>query len=257
MNAAFRRPTLLVSLGASVVFHGLVAFALWESQFRTEPATESVSSRIAITLVSNAATQSIDEPLVVPPVAPVLPPPPVAGVPRPKVKPPVESLSKKPPVIRPAAMASPALPEVSPPAEVLPDTLSDEISSPNASTSALAAVEASDAVAREQIAAGTIPAREAEARPDAMPSYVAEVRRRIESKKRYPAMARRRREEGRVLARVSISSNGALRGLDLEEKAPLSLRRATRSAIQGAAPFPVPPRGEVMVEISVVWQVRR
>lgn len=259
MSAAFRRPTLQVALGASVIFHGLVAFAVWESQFRTIPAAEPESNRIAIKLVSSAAPQSIEEPLVVPPAAPVLPRPPIASVPRPKVKPPVESLSKKPPVLRPTATPSPALPEPPLLAERLPDTPTEENPSPNDSrvTAAAAAVEASDAVVLEQVAAAAISAQELEARPDAMPSYVAEVRRRIESKKRYPAMARRRGEEGRVVARVSISSSGALRGLDLEDKAPLSLRRATRSAIEGAAPFPVPPRGEVMVEISVLWQVRR
>lgn len=252
MSTAFRRPTLQVAVGASVVFHGLVAFALWESQLRGPPSAHSEPSRIAIKLVSTAAPQSVEGSPAIPSAAPVRPPP-VDSAPLRKVKPPTEPPTKKPSVQR--ATASPSLSDSAPPVERMPGTANHEKEAPNAATAP--EVDASVSVAGELVAAVVPVPQESAAPADAMPDYVAEVRRRIESKKRYPAMARKRREEGRVLARISISPSGTLRGVELKEEAPLSLLRATRSAIERAAPFPSPPRGELRVEIYVLWQVRR
>lgn len=98
--------------------------------------------------------------------------------------------------------------------------------------------------------------REDAPRIDLLPGYVAEVRARIERQKRYPTMARRRGDEGLVLVRVSIASNGDLDSVDIAGQASAFLLRATREAVERARPFPMPPRGSVTIEIPVRWRVR-
>jgi TonB family protein len=122
----------------------------------------------------------------------------------------------------------------------------------------LAAVDSSAETARESDATPTAiasDASDADLPIDPLPDYVADVRSRIESKKRYPAMARRRSEEGLVVARVSIGTDGRVAELEIDGAGPLSLRRATRAAVENAAPFPMPPRGAVVIEVPIRWRV--
>lgn len=255
-----RHATLEIAIAASVLVHGAVALVLSDAPLALIRNGPEESSRIAISLVASppvAAAPPIAEPAKTPPPAM---PAAASAPPPPELQPaPVEPL----PVLTaraPRAAAPRFVPEPVPlPIPASPP--SPEATSTPVETETMAAVEAPSAVASSATSPPSSASANApmspEARVDAMPSYVAEVRRRIEAKKRYPSLARRKREEGRVVARVSIDSGGELRGVELDGNAPLSLRRATRSAIHGASPFPVPPRGELLVEISVLWKVRR
>lgn len=86
--------------------------------------------------------------------------------------------------------------------------------------------------------------------------YVEEVRARIEARKRYPAMARKRSVEGRVVARVEIRADGRVSAIDFDGGAPALLRRATDEAIRSAAPYPAPPAGAMTIELPVDYSLR-
>ena len=90
---------------------------------------------------------------------------------------------------------------------------------------------------------------------DPFDRYVATVRRQIESEKRYPAMARRRSEEGLVQALLTLDRDGRLESLTLAGDPSLLLRRATRAAVEAAGPFPSPPRGRVIIEVPIRWRI--
>lgn len=86
--------------------------------------------------------------------------------------------------------------------------------------------------------------------------YVEEVRRRIEARKRYPAMARKRAVEGRVVARVEIGADGRIATIAFEGGAPPLLRRATDEAIRAGEPYPAPPAGALTIELPVDYSLR-
>jgi protein TonB len=85
--------------------------------------------------------------------------------------------------------------------------------------------------------------------------YVETVRARIEARKRYPSMARRRAVEGRVVARVAIRADGELTGIEFDGAAPALLRRATDDAIRAASPYPAPPAGALTIELPVDYSL--
>ncbi len=129
----------------------------------------------------------------------------------------------------------------------------------------LAAAQASDSeeVPTDAGAPGPAPAADL---PNALPSeaddpsrlarYVEEVRARIEARKRYPAMARKRSVEGRVVARVEIRADGRVSAIEFDGGAPALLRRATDEAIRSAAPYPAPPAGAMTIELPVDYSLR-
>jgi TonB family protein len=92
---------------------------------------------------------------------------------------------------------------------------------------------------------------------DRLAAYVALIRTRVESEKRYPSAARRRAIEGVVVARLDISADGSLASMRVDEQAPSLLGRATRQAIELAAPFPVPPSGALSLELPIRYQLDR
>lgn len=79
---------------------------------------------------------------------------------------------------------------------------------------------------------------------------LAEIRRRIESKKTYPLLARRNGWEGSVLVEIELGGDGELEGVRLlhESGFPV-LDRATLAAVKKAVPFP-PLAGKVRVPVS-------
>ena len=79
---------------------------------------------------------------------------------------------------------------------------------------------------------------------------ILEIRERIESKKTYPLMARRRGWEGDVLVEIVLGGAGELEGLRLLRQSgfPL-LDRATLTAVRAAVPFPPVP-GRVKIPVS-------
>jgi TonB family protein len=85
--------------------------------------------------------------------------------------------------------------------------------------------------------------------------YVALVRTRIDANKVYPAIARRRGVEGRVVARVRIDAAGRVLSLDTASGSSAVLGRSARDAIEAAAPFPPPPGGEFELEIPLQYSL--
>lgn len=81
-------------------------------------------------------------------------------------------------------------------------------------------------------------------------SAILEIRERIESKKTYPLLARRRGWEGEVLVEIVLGGAGELEGLRLLRYSgfPL-LDRATLTAVRAAVPFPPVP-GRVKIPVS-------
>ncbi len=97
-------------------------------------------------------------------------------------------------------------------------------------------------------------------RDDAIRSFLAQVRRRIDRSKHYPFAARRRHMEGRVTVRFAIRPDGSVDGLEVAEssKMPL-LDKAALEAVRQAAPFPEFPkeqlRHSLVVEIGIVFEL--
>lgn len=79
---------------------------------------------------------------------------------------------------------------------------------------------------------------------------LAEIRRRIESKKTYPLLARKNGWEGSVLVEIEFGGDGEFEGVRLlhESGFPI-LDRATLAAVKEAVPFPPLP-GKVRVPVS-------
>lgn len=79
---------------------------------------------------------------------------------------------------------------------------------------------------------------------------LAEIRRRVESKKRYPVLARRKGWEGKVLVELRLGGNGELESLRLLQPSgfPL-LDHATLRAVKNAMPFP-PLAGTVRIPVT-------
>jgi TonB family protein len=94
------------------------------------------------------------------------------------------------------------------------------------------------------------PSTSTERRERDLRSAVLEIRERIESKKTYPLMARRRGWEGDVLVEIVLGGAGELEGLRLLRLSgfPL-LDRATLTAVRAAVPFPPVP-GRVKIPVS-------
>lgn len=73
-------------------------------------------------------------------------------------------------------------------------------------------------------------------------TYLQQVRTRIEEGRRYPLTARKLGQEGRVLVRFVIATDGGLEELELGESCGTrSLDEAALAALRAAAPFPAPP----------------
>lgn len=91
---------------------------------------------------------------------------------------------------------------------------------------------------------------------DRLARYVETIRARVQARKRYPPLARKRAVEGRVLARLAIRADGRLSTVEFEgDVAPL-LRRATDDAIRSAEPYPAPPAGAITIELPVDYSLR-
>lgn len=91
---------------------------------------------------------------------------------------------------------------------------------------------------------------------DPFARYIESVRTRIQARKHYPPLARKRSVEGRVVARVAIRADGRIQAVDFERGAQPLLRRATQDAIRAAAPYPAPPAGAVTIELPIDYSLR-
>jgi protein TonB len=72
-------------------------------------------------------------------------------------------------------------------------------------------------------------------------AYVDLVRKRIESAKRYPGLARSRHVEGTVLALIHLGAGGSVDSVEILDSPSGLLSDPTREAILASGPFPPPP----------------
>ncbi|MDY6880378.1 MAG: energy transducer TonB [Thermodesulfobacteriota bacterium] len=91
-------------------------------------------------------------------------------------------------------------------------------------------------------------------------SYLEMVRMRIESRKKYPKVARVTHREGRVTIHFTILSDGNVKSVKvLRSSRHEVLDQAALKALKDACPFPRPPatlyKGEVPLEITIVFEL--
>ena len=82
-------------------------------------------------------------------------------------------------------------------------------------------------------------------------AYVEALRRRVEGRLAYPAVARRRGLEGTVEVEIRIDAAGRLAGLEVLAAPADSLRAAAVRAIEGALPLPPPPGGAPVLVVRL------
>lgn len=95
----------------------------------------------------------------------------------------------------------------------------------------------------------------------AIDSYLAAIRARIERNKRYPVVARRRGQEGEVVLRFILAVTGEVLKVEvLKSSGVASLDRAAVNAVHRAMPFAEPPEGLVAetlpMELTIVFRLR-
>lgn len=220
-------------LGAFLL-HALV-WSMWrERVIRTStdvPAARAVPRISLVSLVARPPAPPRAEP------APASPPPP--SIPKP---PPPQPIAKRPPppMLAPKPVpleAAPIAPSaaVGDPAKAVVEAALPAVGAPNSSPPP------------EAVAPGVDESEVAR--------YVALVRTRVDARKVYPAIARRRGLEGRVVARLRIDGSGRLLDLDTVDGSSAVLGRSARDAIEAAAPFPPPPDGEFELEIALQYSL--
>lgn len=235
-----------IAVGCSLALHAIAAIALAGKNASTRlvppPAqTASVRVRLAGPPTANAVKASPTPAVAAAPPRRERPEPPE----RPDVPEPVRTEPELVSVSEPEPEPKPAEPE-SLPSEPAPALAALELEHEAIATPADSGVPTEDAAA-------DLPStqRSTEDETNRLARYVEEVRKRIEARKRYPSMARKRAVEGRVVARVGIGADGRISSLEFDGGAPTLLRRATDDAIRAAAPYPAPPAGAVTIELPV------
>ncbi|MFO7860644.1 MAG: energy transducer TonB [Desulfosalsimonas sp.] len=106
------------------------------------------------------------------------------------------------------------------------------------------------------------PPKPAKADADVMAAYFSGIRAAIERNKQYPAAARQRRQEGRVIVSFDVDSKGRVSDPEVVESSGFSsLDNAAVEAVRAAGPFDPPPpdAGDppIGLEIPIVFQLRR
>lgn len=219
-----------IAIGLSLALHGIAAMALSGPRFTTPinpPPAQAPSVRLRLAGPPQVEAENATTP------------PKVAAAPlRPELEPALE--------------ASPIEPEPRPP-ESAPTEMLAAVDPAASSNDARPDGEISGASDSADLPS-TRPSTEDE--PNRLARYVEAVRERIEARKRYPSMARKRAVEGRVVARVAIRADGRVSAVEFDGGAPALLRRATDDAIREAAPYPAPPAGALTIELPVDYSLR-
>ncbi|MHA7838852.1 MAG: energy transducer TonB, partial [bacterium] len=250
-----RFDSLTTWMAVSIGIHALL-FGAWADQTFPSPSPGSVEGpkTVQVALRLPAPTPA-PIPSEIPTPAPLPEPRPVA---EPPPTPPAEPARREPPPPAPppsssgsvseapgaaaAAVEAPSplpLPAAEPAAEPVAEPVAEpakptelaavaEASAPSQTSASAAAPASSVEESTPPAVSSGVPASAPSVDP--LPDYVAEIRARIEREKRYPSMARRRGDEGRVLARVAIAASGELDSVDVEGQASVLLLRATRDA---------------------------
>ena len=91
-------------------------------------------------------------------------------------------------------------------------------------------------------------------------SYLDMVRLKIESRKRYPQVAKAKNIEGRVTIRFVLGTDGSVRDVAVTKSARFkALNIAALDAVHRAAPFPRPPSnlfdGALPLELTIVFEL--
>ncbi len=247
---------LQISVGLSLAIHLIGSVGLSDERWtptELRPPAEAIPVRVRL-----AGPTTASAPIGAPPPSVSAAPP----RPEPEVSPPKKVRAEPPPNPSPPAIRETAAPVPVP--EPKPEHAL-EAPPPEPGPTALAALDLDSASSAERIDGGTPGA----AAPDRLPGpgaadedeadrlarYVEAIRSRVQSRKRYPPLARKRAVEGRVLARVAIRADGGLTAVELAGEASPLLRRATEEAIRSAAPYPAPPAGAITIELPVEYSL--
>ncbi|MFO7496193.1 MAG: TonB family protein [Desulfobacterales bacterium] len=182
----------------------------------------------------------------------VLPPasPAARDIPRPpRRQPPPEAPAT--PAYRPPQPAPPPPAAVSQPPAPASQDLAAPVAAPSAPT-----LPALGAASHQAPPAAAAPSGAVASTRD----YLEMVRMRVENKKRYPDLARKRQLEGRVGVRFVIAPDGRLQQAAVVSPAAAEiLNQAALAAVRAAEPFPRPPAtlfsGPIPVEVSIVFEL--
>lgn len=242
--------SLQICVGLSLAIHLLASLGFsgerWETTVVRPPAAAPpVRVRLAGPPSEPARTERARPNVsAAPPRAEPVPSRPKAVVPEPD----------REPDPQPAPLPTPALEAIV--AAPAPETPPTELAALDAQP--LASDEAIDGGSPSSTAPDRLPGESTaeEDEEDRLARYVEAIRSRVQDRKHYPPLARKRAVEGRVVARVAIHADGSLTAVEFDGKAPPLLRRATEDAIRSAAPYPAPPAGAMTIELPVEYSLR-
>jgi periplasmic protein TonB len=92
---------------------------------------------------------------------------------------------------------------------------------------------------------------------DQRDTYLALIRARIEQNRTYPAAARRRRDEGMAVMKITIDGQGRLADNQvITGSGSFHLDRAAKRMVEKSAPFPLPPVAPFTTTIPIVFAFR-
>lgn len=235
-----RDRSLAIAIAVSAGLHALVAVGAHDRAIAHEWRPGAKRETVAVRVVAFTPPAAQAPPATTPPEPRRVEPPPRA-----KPTPAPVPRTEKPPEPAPRAEAARSQPEPTPSVES------------RESSAAAAAAATLDARPPAEPGPGTPPARPTtEPTEDLVARYVDAVRERILTRRRYPALARKRAIEGLVVARLAIRADGRLDDLALSDGVSSLLRRASDQAIRSAAPYPPPPHGAIAIEIPLEYSLR-
>jgi protein TonB len=90
---------------------------------------------------------------------------------------------------------------------------------------------------------------------DEIAAYLARIHALLSRHQRYPAMARRRALEGSVLLQLRIGADGRIESARAERGAPKLFARSALDAVDRAGRLPAPPRGALLIELPLRFQL--
>jgi len=246
----------------SLLVHGVLALASLDWTWAPRPASEGArvpSSPVEVRVVAPPAPP---QPRASPEDAAPAPERQIPTPPEPKpapavAAPPAASPAPAPeaPPKREATIAAAPPPETEDRVEPVPSAAPE----PEQQSSTEAPAEEPTEAGAEPVDVAALDPSEVSAPPPApsgpsaaeVDAYIAEVRRRIEERKAYPALARRRGLESRITLRISIGADGHLARVETLGSTLALFERAAVEAIEDAAPFPPPPAGFGELEIPL------
>ena len=245
------RPHWGRSFAVSLVLHAALAAALLAGALWVAPATPPEPAPIRVQLL-RLAEPAAAAPAVALPAAP--PAAPVIVVPKPVVAKPKPVVAKPKPVpVRPTRPAPPPV-AAEPLARSAPVEPAPTVDVAAAAPGAGAAATASPSAAGSP--AGFASGRAAIGAGGDLDAYIAQVRELIRKHKRYPALARRRGIEGRLVLSLAIAADGGVAVTRTSGAASSLLEEGARAAVAAASPLPPPPAGALRLEVPVRFDLR-